>query len=76
MTVRQTTLENGLRVVSHTMDAVETVSVGVFIDAGTRNEPVEMHVLFSLYRRMSHKLRIQTSEQPDCIIRTECTNDR
>lgn len=31
MTVRLTRLENGLRVVTHTMDAVETVSAGVFV---------------------------------------------
>lgn len=55
MTVRQTTLENGLRVVSHTMDAVETVSVGVFVDAGTRNEPVEINGVAHMLEHMAFK---------------------
>ncbi len=55
MTVRQTTLENGLRVVTHTMDAVETVSVGVFVDAGTRNEPVEINGVAHLLEHMAFK---------------------
>ena len=55
MTVRQTSLENGLRVVSHTMDAVETVSVGVFVDAGTRNEPVEINGVAHLLEHMAFK---------------------
>ena len=55
MTVRQTTLENGLRIVSHTMDAVETVSVGVFVDAGTRDEPVEINGVAHLLEHMAFK---------------------
>ncbi len=55
MTVRQTTLENGLRIVSHTMDAVETVSVGVFVDAGTRNEPVEINGVAHMLEHMAFK---------------------
>jgi predicted Zn-dependent peptidase len=55
MTVRQTTLENGLRIVSHTMDAVESVSVGVFVDAGTRNEPAEINGVAHLLEHMAFK---------------------
>lgn len=55
MTVRQTILENGLRVVTHTMDAVETVSVGIFVDAGTRNEPVEINGVAHLLEHMAFK---------------------
>ena len=55
MTVRQTTLENGLRVVSHTIDSVETVSVGVFVDAGTRNEPAEINGVAHLLEHMAFK---------------------
>jgi predicted Zn-dependent peptidase len=55
VTVRKTTLENGLRVVTHTMDAVETVSVGVFVDAGTRNEPVEINGVAHLLEHMAFK---------------------
>ena len=55
MTVRKTVLENGLSVVSHTMDAVETVSVGVFVGAGTRNEPVEINGVAHLLEHMAFK---------------------
>ncbi len=55
MSVRATTLDNGLRVVTHTMDAVETVSVGVYIDAGTRNEPAESNGVAHLLEHMAFK---------------------
>ena len=32
------TLANGMRVVSHAMDTVESVSVGIWVAAGARNE--------------------------------------
>jgi len=38
MTVRLTTLPNGLRVATDRMDRVATVSLGVFVDAGARHE--------------------------------------
>ncbi len=37
------------------MDAVETVSVGVFVDAGTRNEPVEINGVAHLLEHMAFK---------------------
>ena len=55
MTVRVSTLDGGLRVVSHTMDAVETVSVGVFVGAGTRNEPAEINGVAHLLEHMAFK---------------------
>ncbi|HEM47348.1 MAG TPA: insulinase family protein [Alphaproteobacteria bacterium] len=55
MTVRLTRLDNGLRVVSHTMDAVETVSVGMFVGAGTRNEPPEINGVAHLLEHMAFK---------------------
>ena len=55
MSVQLTTLDTGLRVVSHTMDAVETVSVGVFVDAGTRNEPAEINGVAHLLEHMAFK---------------------
>jgi len=55
VTVRHTTLESGLRIVTHTMDAVETVSVGVFVDAGTRNEPVEINGVAHMLEHMAFK---------------------
>ncbi len=38
MTVRTSTIANGLRVVSHRMPAVETVAIGVWAHAGARDE--------------------------------------
>ncbi len=38
-TVQVSTLENGLRVATDTMASVETVSVGVWVEAGSRFEP-------------------------------------
>ncbi len=55
MSVQLTRLDNGLRVVTHTMDAVETVSVGVFVDAGTRNEPAEINGVAHLLEHMAFK---------------------
>lgn len=55
MTVRLTRLENGLRVVTHTMDAVETVSAGVFVAAGTRNEPADINGVAHLLEHMAFK---------------------
>jgi predicted Zn-dependent peptidase len=55
VSVQLTRLDNGLRVVSHTMDAVETVSVGVFVDAGTRNEPAEINGVAHLLEHMAFK---------------------
>jgi len=55
VSVQLTRLDNGLRVVSHTMDAVETVSVGIFVDAGTRNEPAEINGVAHLIEHMAFK---------------------
>ncbi len=55
MSVRQTRLDNGLRIVSHTMDAVETVSVGVFVGAGTRHEPADINGVAHLLEHMAFK---------------------
>jgi predicted Zn-dependent peptidase len=38
-TIRVSTLDNGLRVATDTMTSVETVSVGVWVEAGSRFEP-------------------------------------
>lgn len=55
MTVRVTTLKNGLRVVSDTMRQVETVSLGTWIDVGTRYEPPELHGISHLLEHMIFK---------------------
>jgi predicted Zn-dependent peptidase len=55
MTVRLSTLANGLRVVTHEMATVETASVGVWVGAGTRNEPAEINGVAHLLEHMAFK---------------------
>ena len=55
MTVRTSTLANGLRVVTDHMDRVETVSVGVWVNAGTRNERAEVNGVSHLLEHMAFK---------------------
>jgi predicted Zn-dependent peptidase len=55
MTVRLTTLANGMRVLSDAMDAVETVSLGVWVDVGTRHEPAEINGVAHLLEHMAFK---------------------
>lgn len=55
MTVAQTTMKNGLAVVSHRMDTVETVSLGVWVRVGTRYEPVEINGVSHLLEHMAFK---------------------
>lgn len=55
MTVQVTTLKNGLRVVSHEMPHLETVSLGVWINAGARNEAPEQHGIAHFLEHMAFK---------------------
>ena len=55
MSVRTTELANGLRIVTDRMDSVETVSLGVWVDAGTRNEPAEINGVSHLLEHMAFK---------------------
>ncbi len=55
MTVRVTTLTNGLRVVSETMPRVETVSVGAWVAVGARHEPAEVNGISHLLEHMAFK---------------------
>ena len=55
MTVITTTLENGLRVVSHEMPHLQTVSLGVWINAGARNETPEEHGIAHFLEHMAFK---------------------
>ena len=41
--IQQTVLPSGLKVLTDTMDTVETVSIGVWVDAGTRHEPAAVN---------------------------------
>ncbi|MEC9207472.1 MAG: insulinase family protein, partial [Pseudomonadota bacterium] len=38
MTIEETVLSGDLRVVSDRMDSVESVSIGIWVNAGARNE--------------------------------------
>src|SRR5262249_21781843 len=53
--VNLTDLPSGLRVVSDTMDSVETVSVGAWISAGSRYENPELHGVTHLLEHMVFK---------------------
>ena len=55
MSARVTTLPSGLRVVTEDMPWVETVSLGVWVDVGTRNEPAEINGVAHLLEHMAFK---------------------
>ena len=55
MSVRITELESGLRVVTDTMDRVETVSVGTWIGVGARHEPAAVNGVSHLLEHMVFK---------------------
>jgi predicted Zn-dependent peptidase len=53
--VELSTLSNGLRVVTHHMPHVATVSLGLWIDAGTRHEALEDHGIAHFLEHMAFK---------------------
>ncbi|MEM7223111.1 MAG: pitrilysin family protein [Pseudomonadota bacterium] len=55
MTVQLTTLANGLTVASDRVASVETVSVGAWVDVGTRHEPPEVNGIAHLLEHMAFK---------------------
>ena len=55
MTAKLTTLENGLRVVTDTMEHVESVSFGVWVDAGARHEHAEINGVSHVLEHMAFK---------------------
>lgn len=54
-TIRETRLDSGLRVVTDPMETVETVSLGVWVEAGTRHEPVAVNGVSHLLEHMAFK---------------------
>ena len=50
-----TTLDNGLRVASRTMDGLETVAVGLYAEAGSRHEPARLNGIAHLFEHMVFK---------------------
>ncbi len=55
MTVSVTTLPNGMRVVTEAMTRVETVSCGVWIGTGARNEAADVNGVAHLLEHMAFK---------------------
>ena len=55
MSVEVTTLQNGLRVVSDQIPNVETVTVGVWVDVGSRCEEAEQNGLSHMLEHMAFK---------------------
>ena len=55
MSVRVSELSGGLRVVTHRMETVETVSLGVWVHVGTRFEAAEVNGVSHLLEHMAFK---------------------
>ena len=55
MTTTVTALANGLRIASHAMPHLETVSLGVWVAAGARNETEREHGISHLLEHMAFK---------------------
>jgi predicted Zn-dependent peptidase len=55
MNVKLSTLENGLRVVTQSMDHLETVSLGLWVGAGSRFESDNEHGIAHLLEHMAFK---------------------
>ena len=55
MSVERADLPGGLRIVTDRMDSVETVSLGVWVNAGTRNETAEVNGVSHLLEHMAFK---------------------
>ena len=53
--VRQTTLANGLRVVTETMPHLESAAVGITVRAGSRDERADQHGIAHLLEHMAFK---------------------
>ena len=53
--INETTLASGLRVLTDPMDTVESTSLGLWVDAGTRHEPAEINGISHLLEHMAFK---------------------
>jgi predicted Zn-dependent peptidase len=63
MSAQITTMPNGLRVVSKTVKSVETVSLGVWVHVGARQEPAAWNGISHLLEHMAFKGTISRSAQ-------------
>jgi predicted Zn-dependent peptidase len=55
MTVRVSTLPNGLRVATDRIGTVDTVSLGIWVDVGTRHEPPQINGVAHFLEHMAFK---------------------
>ncbi|WP_085784685.1 M16 family metallopeptidase [Candidatus Nucleicultrix amoebiphila] len=55
MTTRISTLANGLKIVTDTLDSVETAAIGVWVNVGTRNEKTEINGISHFLEHMAFK---------------------
>ena len=55
MTARLSTLANGLRVATDRIDTVDTVSLGIWVDVGTRHEPAHINGVAHFLEHMAFK---------------------
>src|ERR1700726_673541 len=55
MTTQLSTLTNGLRGATDRVDTVDTVSLGIWIDVGTRHEPAEINGVAHFLEHMAFK---------------------
>ena len=63
MSIRVTRLENGLTVASDRMDSIESVSLGVWVGAGTRHEPESLNGISHVLEHMAFKGTVRRSAQ-------------
>ncbi|MEE2997932.1 MAG: pitrilysin family protein [Pseudomonadota bacterium] len=71
MTISQASLDGGIRVVSDRMDSVESVSIGVWVNAGARNEDASNNGVSHLLEHMAFR---GTSQRSSAEIATEIEN--
>ncbi|HKM71950.1 MAG TPA: pitrilysin family protein [Stellaceae bacterium] len=55
MTSQLSTLANGLRVATDRVDTVDTVSLGIWVDVGTRHEPADLNGVAHFLEHMAFK---------------------
>jgi predicted Zn-dependent peptidase len=55
MSVRLSKLSNGMRVITDTVNTVETVSIGVYVAIGTRHEPAPINGVSHMLEHMAFK---------------------
>jgi predicted Zn-dependent peptidase len=53
--MRLTTLESGLRIASHAMPGLQTATVGLFAEVGSRDEPAPLNGIAHLFEHMVFK---------------------